>query len=530
VVKVREGRVKYPGAPAAVEGVACTVNFSGDALAMDDFAARVANQPIRLQLHVTRFADPNVTLAVQGNLDLAAVAPLVAPKDTRLAGRADLDVRASGRAKDPGAMSLDGRAKLTGVSVESPLLPKKLEAVHGDLAFSQARAQVTGFGAKAGQSSFALDATVDHPLGLLAAQKPDGSFGGATPADVNFKLASPYLDAAEIMPQSGGAPVLPNAKGGGQVSIARLKNGALDVKNVAANVALAPAVLSVPSFALDGYEGKIAGNARFDLTNPKSPAFAVKAKVDTVSANSLLSAWTPARGLLAGSLSTDLDLSGAGSTPDQLKKTITAVGLAAIANGQLGPGPVFDAISSVTRIAGLKEVKFRDAKLPFRVERGRVVTDPVKLAGPYGDWQLTGAVGFDGALDYAVSITLPPDAAAALSARSALAAGALTDAQGRMLLDLRVTGNAKSPRVAWDPAAMKSRLVGKVSDAIAAQRAKLEQDARAALLARQASAADSARQSLQRLQSHATDSLRSKATNLLKGFFGGGAKSDTAGK
>ena len=399
--------------------------------------------------------------------------------------------------------------------------------MNGALSFSQSRAEVKGLTGKAGQSSFTLDGTVDRPLALTAVQKEDGTFG-TPPADVNFDFRSPYLDLAEIMPQSGGAPVLPNAKGSGKVSITRLKNGALDVKNVLASVALEPAVLWSPQFSLDGYGGKVGGNAKFDLTHPKAPAFAVKARVDTISADALLSAWTPAKGLLAGALSTDLELSGAGSTPDQLKKTLTAIGLAAIANGQLGPGPIFDAIGSVTKIAQLKQVKFKDAKLPFRVERGRVVTDPVKLSGPYGDWQLTGAVGFDGALDYAVSITMPQEVAAALNARSAIAAGALSDAQGRLLLDLRVTGNAKSPRVAWDPRAMQARLLGKASEAIAEQRAKLESQARDALVARQNEAADSARASFEKMKAHAADSLKSRAGDALKGFFGGlGKKKET---
>ena len=517
---IANGRVKYASAPASIDGIGFHAKFGGSTLDVQDFAARVADQPVRAQLHVEDFADPRVNLALQGRLDLAAVGPMVAPKDTKLAGRADVNVRAQGRAKAPESMALQGGATLANVSVESPSLPKKLEGVNGALSFSQTRAEVKGLTGKAGQSSFLLDGTVDRPLALAAVQKEDGSFD-VPPAGVNFDFRSPYLDLAEIMPQSGGAPVLPNARGTGKVRIDRLKNGALDVKNVLASVALEPAVLSSPQFSLDGYGGKVGGNAKFDLTHPKSPAFAVKAKVDTISADALLSAWTPAKGLLAGALSTDLDLSGAGSTPDQLKHTLTAVGLAAIANGQLGPGPIFDAIGATTKIPQLKAVKFRDGKLPFRVERGRVVTDPVKLSGPYGDWQVTGAVGFDGALDYAVSITMPQAVAAALNARSALAAGALSDAQGRLLLDLRVSGNAKSPRVAWDPRAMQARLMGKASEAIAEQRAKLEDQARQALAARQAEAADSARAALEKMKARAADSLKSRAGDALKGFFGG---------
>jgi len=527
-LRLRDARFQYPGAPAAIEAVSFNAQFGGNSLDIPDAVARVAKQPIRAQLHVENFADPNVNLALQGNLDLAAVAPLVVPKDTKLAGHADVDVRARGRAKDPAAMNVDGRAKLTGVSVETPAMPRKLEDLHGDLAFSQTRAQATGFGARAGQSSFTLDGTIDRPLSMMAVQKPDGSYP-VPPAGVKFDFRSPYLDAAEILPSSGGAPVLPNATGGGNVSIGRLRNGALDVRNVVASVAFEPAVMNVPKYAMDGYGGKIAGDARFDLRNPKSPVFAVKAKLDTLQADALLSAWTPAKGLLRGALSTDLDMSGAGSTPEQLKRTITAAGLAAIANGQLGPGPALEAIASVTKIPDLKQMYFKDAKLPFKVDHGRFVTDAGHLSGPSGDWLVAGAVGFDGALDYAVSITLPPSAVTALRAKSALAAGALTDDQGRMLIDLHVGGTATNPRVGWDMKAMQSRLLGRASAAIEAQRAKLEAEARAALAAQQQAGQDSAKAALRRLQSQASDSVRTRLGDALKNFFPK-PKADTTAK
>ena len=86
--------------------------------------------------------------------------------------------------------------------------------------------------------------------------------------------------------------------------------------------------------------------------------------------------------------------------------------------------------------------------MPLRIESGRVITNPIRLSGANGDWLLAGSVGFDGSLDYAVSATLPPAAVAALQAKSALAAGALADEQGRVLLDFRVTGPWRAPR-AW---------------------------------------------------------------------------------
>jgi hypothetical protein len=179
-------------------------------------------------------------------------------------------------------------------------------------------------------------------------------------------------------------------------------------------------------------------------------------------------------------------------------------------------------VARATRIDGLEDLRFKDLHLPFRVERGRVITDRATIDGPNGKWITTGGVGFDGSLDYAVSVTLPPDVVQRLGARSAVAAGALTDEQGNMLIDLRVSGTARSPKVALDLASMRDRLIGKASAALTDQKERLEQQARDALAARQKTAEDSLRRVIDQRKKALEDSLKNRARDVLRGFFGGG--------
>jgi len=339
---VTEGSFRYPGAPAGVDGLAFTARFAPDRITVDDLRARVAGQPLRAQFVVSRFADPEARFALEGGLDLAALSQLLAPKDTKLTGRAELSVRGSGRLKDPGGIALDGRATLANASLESPALPRKAEAISGVFQFSPERATVRGFTARAGQSSFNLDASVTRPLALV------GKPGKVAPAGLTFTLKSPYLDLAELLPPGPGGPLSLNAKGGGRVEIARLRNQKLDVEDVVANVAVEPGVISVPSFALRGYGGAVAGSARFGFQDPANPSFAVKGRADTVQVDRFLSAWSPARGIVTGVASTNFDLSGDGVRPEQLQRSLTALGLALVAEGRLG-GPVMEAIALATR-------------------------------------------------------------------------------------------------------------------------------------------------------------------------------------
>ena len=508
---VRKGSFKYPGSTASVEQLAFDARFAPDSIGISNATARVANQPVQARLAMRRFADPLIEFAVRGDLDLGAVAPMFAPEDTKIAGRAAVNVSGSGRAKDPGSLVLAGGAQLTNVSVRSPQVPKPIEKLNGQIAFSSQRASVKSLTMQAGSSSLAFDGTVTRPFALM--KKP----GEVPPSNVDFRLQSPLLDVKDVVPEGGGGPLVLNATGGGIAEIQRLKNGRLDVTNVNAKVALEPAVMAVPSFGFRGYGGTVRGSGRFDYRDPALPQIHLDTSVDTVSADALLSIWTPAKDLIRGTMSTSLDLGVAGTTPEQIKRTVTAIGNATILNGQIGPGPVLQAIGKVTGMPDLEKMKFKDVRAPFRVERGRVVTDPVKISGPYGDWTAIGAIGFDGALDYAVSITLPSEIARQMQSRSRLAAGLLSDNEGRVLIDLRVGGTAKAPRVSLDGQAMRDRLAGRASQAIQEQRGKLEE----ALLEKAGvtSPIDSLKRQRDSLATAARDSIRRAAKNVLEGFF-----------
>src|SRR5262249_11875827 len=146
----------------------------------------------------------------------------------------------------------------------------------GELAFSPAKATVKGLSVKAGQSSFTLDAGIARPLALLAAPRPGGGFA-VPPAQVDFVLASPYLDLAELLPATPRGPMLSNARGTGRVSIGRLKNQRLDVQHVVAKLTLEPGVVTASPFTMNAYGGGVNGEARIDMSDPAQPAVGIKA-------------------------------------------------------------------------------------------------------------------------------------------------------------------------------------------------------------------------------------------------------------
>jgi hypothetical protein len=521
-VSVRDAAFHYPGAPASVSALSLDAALAPDSLNITGLSARLADQPVHGMVRITHFKDPDVQFHLNGAADLSAVSPLLAPPPMSIGGRATFDVAGSGRTRAIGDLALSGNATLDEVHVASPQLPQPMEHVSGSVDFSHSQALVHALRGAAGHSSFSLEATVDRPMAI--AQPP----GRVPPAHVDFTLDSPYLDLNELLPPTPGPTLLPNAAGSGRVRIGRLRQKQLDVQNVDARVTFDPVTFIVQQFSLGGYGGRIDGNARFDLKNPANPGFTVKAKVDSVDADALLSAWTPMRGVMRGALNTTLDLSGAGTRPQDLTRSLTAVGLAAVTSGEIGPTPALAAIAKLTGVPAFEKLAFRDLHMPFEVRDGKVATRAVTLHSQGGDWTATGLAGFDGSLDYDVGAVIPADRVASMGADAARAAGALADNAGRLHLRFHVGGTAKNPSVALDARALGDELAGRLKTSLGAGGSKVEQQLRQ-VLAPAPGTSDSAHS----LQVHAmAESLKKiKGGDLLKRLFGSpkssGAPADT---
>ena len=522
-VTVRDAAFHYPGAPAGVDALSLDARLASDSLNITGLTARVADQPLRGMVRVTHFQDPQLEFHLTGAAELAAVSPLLSPPPTAIGGRATFDVSGAGRTRAIGDLALSGSATLEEVHVASPQLPQPMQHVGGSIEFSRSQAAVHALRGAAGRSSFSLEATVDRPMALTQAP------GKAPPAHVEFTLDSPYLDLAELLPPTPGPTLLPNAAGSGRVRIGRLKQKQLDVQNVDARVTFDPTTFTVSQFSLNGYGGRVGGNARFDLRNPANPGFVMKAKVDSVQADALLSAWTPAHGLMRGALNTTLDLSGTGTRPQDLTRSLTAVGLAAVTSGELGPTPALSAIAKLTGAPSFEKLSFRDLHLPFEVRDGKVATRAVTLHSQSGDWTASGLAGFDGSLNYDVGAVIPADQVARLGADAARAAGALTDNSGRLHLRFHVSGSARNPTVALDAKAIGDELAGRLKSSLGQSGTQVEKQLRQAL-----APAPGTSDSAHALQMHAVaESLKKiKGRDLFKSLFGGGkspsAPADTA--
>jgi hypothetical protein len=199
-----------------------------------------------------------------------------------------------------------------------------------------------------------------------------------------------------------------------------------------------------------------------DLADPDSVRYTSNLEVRGVEANDILSATTPLKNLIYGRLDANLDLGGikAGDTPPIA--LLTALGDATIAQGHFAAqGPLGLVAGRMGLLAdGRDQIDFQRLAAVFRVEQGRVKFRDTKIGGAgSGEFDLSGSVGLDGTLDYAVSALLPPRYLPAEITRQPDVLALLTDESGRLPVDFVIGGTLREPKVKIDTRKIEERLV-----------------------------------------------------------------------
>ena len=83
----------------------------------------------------------------------------------------------------------------------------------------------------------------------------------------------------------------------------------------------------------------------------------------------------------------------------------------------------------------------------------------IRAASSRGDWSIKGSFGFDGTLDYAVHLVVPPAVQAQMKDidRYKAAFDLMRDKSGDLVLDIHVGGTSKHPSATLDLSKAKSK-------------------------------------------------------------------------
>ena len=376
---------------------------------------------------------------------------------------------------NPLSLRVQGEASINSVTVELPgsSLPVVLNKAH--MIVSGRSLEITQASVRTGSSVF--NAT--------------GRVRDWQEREVELEVSSQMLDLGELLlpiakqqkasrkevtrmavPATG----IP-ARGRARVQVDKLRFGNFAASDLKAQVVFGGDSIVVSDVTMNTLGGKCRGKSRLVLPKEGARAYRASFSADNLEMRELLNCFTPVRDFMSGL--SFFEISVEGNLPDNVSplNSLAAKGQVKTTQGKAIASPLVSTIASWVGLEKRDEYALKDFATSFLVQDGRLILPQCRLEDGNSTWDLVGSTGFDGTLDYRVSVTLSQDCSKRTSSLRGLDQ-LVKDAQGRVVVDLIVAGTVKKPALRWDSSRMQQRtkelIARKVRDQIEGQTRKGE--------------------------------------------------------
>ena len=384
-------------------------------------------------------------------------------------GPVNIDVRVTGPTKNPAAMQYAGSGNLRNASVTLPSLTKPVQVNNADIQFSKnsvilnnaafgigsthANGQLTvrALTSPTPQANFTLNAdqfNVQEFQGIMKNQP-------AARADSGFSIIPVAHAAAPNEPT-----LLDRLTGGGNISIARVIYGDLELTNAKATATFDKGLVRLNPLTANLYGGIESGTVVID-TRPTPVTYSVNTKLTGVDANKLISSLSNLKqtlfGVLAANADTRFTASTSGNSAD-IARTLNGNLSLNLQNGKLAGVDMLNQLATIGKFLNLtkqSEPFTNIAKLTgnFVVRNGVAHTENLVAAIDGG------TLGAKGNVDLA-NQTINMVATAVLSQQMAQQVGgtniggylstALANSKGELVMPITITGSMTKPTVQPD--------------------------------------------------------------------------------
>jgi len=329
---------------------------------------------------------------------------------------------------------------------------------------------INNFSGKIDQSDFTINGVVNNAFDYLFNQKVLSGI-------INFK--SNYFDANAFMEPTttvatteslGILPIPENINISIQTDIKKLIYTNLILDNATANIAIRDKQAEIKGFNTNIFGGKIGFDGLYDVTDSKSPDFAVKLDmskikfIDAFNHFETFAKLAPIAKFIEGYFNTTLVLNGKlGDNMMPILSTLDASGLIETLSGSIKSFKPFEDLGKKLNLEKLKSIDLQNTKNWFEIVNGIVDFKPMSKTIAGIDMTIGGKHGFGQGMDLDLALIIPRELMKTNIATSSVETGisflekeasklGLNINQGPNIhLDVRITGAYSNPIIKITP-------------------------------------------------------------------------------
>ena len=549
VAVLNNGYVKSTEYPAPIENLNVNLSVINNTGRMNDLIADLSSfgfnlegETIEGRLKINDLDRLNWDGALEGTIDLGKVSTIFPMENVIMEGEISANIETQGNYTDVEASRYDrlatsGHLEVSNFYYTDVDLPQgvRINSAKGD--FSPSAINLTTFDARLGESPLNASGSLTNYIGYL--------FGENQTLRGNLNLYSSKFNVNEWMTETTTTDTsalsvieLPrDIDFTMSVKADEVLYDNLTLRDVNGSMSLRDGVLSFNNASMSTLGGKLALTGSYDPRVVTAPAFDMTFDVmglsirEAFTSFNTVRAFAPVAQHLTGDFTTKFNMSGLlGQDMMPVLSSLDGRGLVKVAEAALRDSKIIEGITSLTRLQDGNTLSLKNLNLSVEIVDGMLQLKPFDLNLWGYAANIQGSTGFDGSLNYLVSMQVPVEKFG--SQVSGLVAN-LTQSDisnTSVPVSFNVQGNYANPRVSlaggdniegYLTNALKSRVssaTGQVKQQVAEEFKIREDSIKQELKAKAEIAKDSAKNEAAKIINQTKDKAVDELKGLLKGF------------
>jgi hypothetical protein len=429
-LKIADAMFKYPELPSAVTGINIIAQIHNPGGNMDltvvnipKFTLNMADNPFEAKLVLkTPVSDPDFDFNAKGTIDFTKIKDIVPLDDMALQGILKANLSAKGlysyvEKEEYDKFRVEGNLNLSGFVFTSTDLPYDVKVNQANLNFATAYIDLTSMDLLLGKNDISAKGKLENFLPYIM---KDETIKG------NLAINSTYLNLNDFMSgeveegqEAEETPLsviqIPkNIDFVLNVNMDKIIFDNIELDNSKGNLTVRDQVMDIRNLSSNTMGGKLELKGKYIVQDTLRPEVALTFDVKEMVISEVFTkvetakSFVPALADAGGNFSMNLDLSAVldqQMSPDL--QSVFATGKFRSKEVVLKNIELFDLLADKLNYKELKDPAVKDISLVFKIEKGRLLTDPFFTKIGKAEMEVQGSSGLDQTLDYKSTFTIP---------------------------------------------------------------------------------------------------------------------------
>jgi hypothetical protein len=436
-LKVADAMFKYPELPSAVTGINITAQITNPGGDLDltvvdvpTFTLNMANNPFEARLNLkTPISDPDFDFKAKGTIDFTKIKEIVPLDDMELQGVLKADLSAKGlysyvEKEEYGKFNVEGNLNLAGFIFVSADLPYDVKVNEANLNFATAYVDLTTLDILLGNNDISAKGKLENFLPYLMKDEVIKGNLVINSKSLNlndFMSGDEETEENEQITEDAPLTVIQipaNVDFVLNATIDKLLFDNIELANSNGTLTVGNQILDIQNLSSNTMGGKLKLKGKYVVQDTLHPEVALTFDIQEMVISEVFTQIETAKSFApmltdaGGNFSMNLDIAAVldyQMNPDL--QSVSGSGNFKSKEVVIKNVKIFDLLADKLNYSALKDPSIKDVSIGFKIENGRLLTEPFATKIGKADMEVGGSSGLDQTLDYKAAFTIPNEKA-----------------------------------------------------------------------------------------------------------------------